>query len=87
MTSAHSARRLRSASSALQQSEAARRGLLDPIADRRCGCHAALERVGSGDPGYRPADFTSDDPREKLKALRADTLEQIARLRTLPEEA
>ncbi|MBI2568721.1 MAG: hypothetical protein HYV63_17000 [Candidatus Schekmanbacteria bacterium] len=44
---------------------------------------AAVER---GDPGYRPADFTSDDPREKLKEVRADFSKQIARLRALPDE-
>ncbi|MBI2571118.1 MAG: hypothetical protein HYV63_29280 [Candidatus Schekmanbacteria bacterium] len=43
---------------------------------------AAVER---GDSGYRPEDFTSDDPREKLNEVRPDTLEQIARLRALPE--
>ncbi|MBI2568383.1 MAG: hypothetical protein HYV63_15280, partial [Candidatus Schekmanbacteria bacterium] len=44
---------------------------------------AAVDR---GDPGYRPEDFTFDDPREKLKQVRADTLAQIAHLRSLPEE-
>ncbi|MBI2569584.1 MAG: hypothetical protein HYV63_21455, partial [Candidatus Schekmanbacteria bacterium] len=44
---------------------------------------AAVER---GDPGYRPEDITSIDPRERLQEVRADTLKQIAHLRSLPEE-
>ncbi|MBI2568558.1 MAG: hypothetical protein HYV63_16170 [Candidatus Schekmanbacteria bacterium] len=42
--------------------------------------------VARGEPGYRPEDTIDIDPREKQKEVRADTLKQIAHLRSLAEE-
>ncbi|MBI2571469.1 MAG: hypothetical protein HYV63_31050 [Candidatus Schekmanbacteria bacterium] len=48
--------------------------------------HELTAAVDRQDPGYRPEDTTSVDPRERLKEARADIMKQIAHLRSLPDE-